>query len=81
MREVDDWVFVSDVFQVTPISLIIYNWPASLSWSIPKGRKDLSYWVPLPVGCFKLNFDGALKGNPRPMGFGCVLRDHSDKII
>lgn len=29
----------------------------------------------------KLNFDGRSKGNPRQVGFGCVLRDHSDKVV
>lgn len=41
----------------------------------------LSDWVPPPERCLKLNFDGASKGNPGPVGFGCVLRDHSSKVI
>lgn len=81
MREVGDWVFVSDTFKGTPLALLICNWSASISWSIPKGRKVLSSWVPPPVGCFKLNFDGASEGNPGPAGFRCVLRDHLGKII
>jgi ribonuclease HI len=36
---------------------------------------------PPPLDCFKLNFDGASRGNPGPAGFGAVLRDHMGKII
>jgi ribonuclease HI len=28
-----------------------------------------------------LNFDGASKGNPRPTGFGVVIRDRNGQII
>lgn len=44
-------------------------------------RKALSPWSPPPIGCLKLNFDGASKGNPKPAGFGYVLRNHSGKIV
>lgn len=37
-------------------------------------------WSPPPNGILKLNFDGASKGNPRPMGFWCILRDHNGSI-
>ena len=29
---------------------------------------------------FKLNFDGASRGNPGPVGFGGVCRDHNGRI-
>jgi len=32
-------------------------------------------WSHPPLGFFKLNFDGASKGNPGPTGFGLVFRD------
>ena len=38
-------------------------------------------WTPPPSGFLKINFDGASRGNPRPAGFGVVLRDHTSKII
>jgi len=34
-----------------------------------------------PPGFVKLNFDGASKGNPGPMGFGVILRDCEGKIL
>lgn len=36
---------------------------------------------PPPAGLLKLNFDGASKGNLGQDGFGCVLHNHSSKVI
>jgi ribonuclease HI len=49
----------------------------------PKKRKDNTpmQWAPPPHGTFKLNFDGASRGNPGPAGFGAVLRNHTGEII
>lgn len=41
----------------------------------------ISIWIPPLVGTLKLNFDGASKGNPGPVGFGCVIQDHDHNII
>ena len=34
-----------------------------------------SRWQPPPQGFFKVNIDGASKGNPREAGFGGAIRD------
>jgi ribonuclease HI len=39
-----------------------------------------SSWSFPPPGFIKLNFDGASKGNPGPVGFGAVLRDWTRQI-
>ena len=40
-----------------------------------------SSWSPLPPQVFKLNFDGASKGNLGPAGYGGICQDHSGRII
>ena len=55
-------------------SLLIPN-PTRISLSIPD-----SWRQPLP-DLFKLNFDGASKGNPRSVGFGGVIRDQEGNVI
>jgi ribonuclease HI len=53
----------------------------------PQGRSKKrtdnipTHWAPPPHGAFKLNFDGASRGNPGPAGFGAVLRNHTGEII
>jgi ribonuclease HI len=37
-------------------------------------------WKPPPKGSLKLNFDGALKGNPGQTGMGGVIGDDQGKI-
>jgi ribonuclease HI len=37
-------------------------------------------WQYPPQGFFKLNFDGASKGNLGPVGFGVVIRDNNGQI-
>ena len=34
-----------------------------------------------PAGSFKLNVDGAAKGNPRPAGYGGVIRNSKGSIL
>lgn len=29
----------------------------------------------------KLNFDGAFKGNPSPLGVGCIVRDNKETVL
>ena len=39
------------------------------------------YWNPPPEGTFKLNIDGAAKGNPVPAGYGGVIRNSEGTIL
>ena len=39
-----------------------------------------SIWSVPPPGVFKLNFDGASRGNPGPAGFGGLCHDHKGRI-
>lgn len=39
-----------------------------------KARKYVVWKVPC-VGMYKMNFDGPAKGNPGPIGAGCIIRD------
>ncbi|XP_057847183.2 uncharacterized protein LOC131056921 [Cryptomeria japonica] len=41
----------------------------------------MAKWSPPPCPCFKLQFDGASKGNPGKSGIGVIIFDHSSKII
>ena len=38
-------------------------------------------WSPLPMGSYKVNFDGASKGNPSLVGYGGVCRDSTGVIL
>lgn len=74
-------MLIAKEFHGTPLSMFPCDWALALSWSSPKVRKVLLDWAPPRKGCFKLNFNGASKGNLGPMGFKCVLRDHLGKVI
>ena len=39
------------------------------------------HWESPPVFVFKMNFDGASKGNPRKVGYSGAIRDHCRDII
>ena len=39
-----------------------------------------SIWTVPPPGVFKMNFDGASRGNLGPVGFGCLFHDHKGRI-
>lgn len=64
---------------------------ANWNLQIPQTLKNLgishnsstvtSKWTPPPPGTFKLNFDGASKGNPGRAGFGGIFRDHEGKPL
>ena len=46
-----------------------------------KTLHSLDFWQCPLVGDFKINFNGAGKGNLGPVGFGGAIRDSSDKIL
>ena len=41
---------------------------------------SLKFWSPPPLQVFKLNFDGASRGNLGPVGYGGVCLDSIGKI-
>jgi len=61
---------------------ILDNWQLHLPQDLPKNspskssNKDKSLWIAPPKHSYKLNFDGASKGNPGVAGFGGILRNH-----
>lgn len=44
-------------------------------------KRRMAKWRPPPKFAFKLNFDGASKGNPGRSGIGTIIFYHSSKII
>ena len=42
----------------------------SISHSVPASVSSPNSWIGPPAGSFKLNVDGATKGNPRPAVYG-----------
>ena len=48
----------------------------------PRNQSQSSdHWSPPPQQIFKLNFDGAAKGNPGPVGIGGVIRNSEGSIL
>lgn len=47
----------------------------------PKEKESLEVWDPPLKNMFKLNFDGALKGNPDPTGFEGSIRNAEGKMV
>ena len=39
------------------------------------------FWRPPTYGFWKLNFDGASRGNPGPSGFGACIRNPSGQVV
>jgi hypothetical protein len=39
------------------------------------------FWSPPPTGFIKINFDGASKGNPGPVGFGGIIENSEGEIL
>eukprot|EP00253_Pinus_taeda_P031502 PITA_31502 len=66
---------------------ILNNWKLELpqeiaSQSAMKGNnKENRKWMAPPANTYKLNFDGASKGNPGPAGYGGIIRDHKGNTI
>lgn len=53
----------------------------SIATNLQKRRDPIIvYWSPPPHGTFKLNIDGASKGNPGNGGGGGLIRDHKGDI-
>eukprot|EP00253_Pinus_taeda_P023386 PITA_23386 len=55
-------------------NLNLSNAPPDTSSPTPKSVSPL-HWSPPAIASFKLNFDGAAKGNPGPTGYGGVIRN------
>jgi hypothetical protein len=84
--QIQSWT-PEDIPSEPPESIIFSSWKkitskASLSFSAPPTptTRSPSSWSCPPPGFWKLNFDGASKGNPGPTGFGAVIRDNTGKI-
>ena len=50
------------------------------SLRISMEKTSPEFWSPPPPSFFKLNFDEASKGNPRPTGFRCITRNHQGEL-
>jgi hypothetical protein len=64
--------------------LILSAWQLNLHPSISTTvncKISPTQWEAPPTGCHKLNFDGASKGNPRPIGYGAVIRNNKGEIL
>lgn len=62
-----------------PLSDLLRDWPSCFISSAP--LKPLCRpWCFSTLGALKLNFDRLSFGNPGPVGFGCIIRDHA-KIL
>jgi ribonuclease HI len=65
---------------------ILQNWQLNLidlkMEQAPKTHiPSPSTWTPPSIGYVKVNFGGASKGNPRPAGYGAVIRDSTRKLL
>eukprot|EP00253_Pinus_taeda_P032484 PITA_32484 len=67
--------------------LIWQNWNFNITYSkldshqTPSNCFSPSHWSPPARAAYKLNFDGAAKGNPGPSGFGGVIRNSDGVVI
>eukprot|EP00253_Pinus_taeda_P029073 PITA_29073 len=66
---------------------ILENWELQIhqetttSQRTNRNIKDNSRWIPPPTNSYKLNFDGASKGNPGQAGFGGIIRDSKGSLL
>lgn len=67
--------------------LILKNWnlefksPITANITPPNRSTSPSSWSPPAPYSFKLNFDGAAKGNPGPAGYGGIIRNHKGESL
>jgi len=65
---------------------ILDNWELQIhedsatTQKINRNIKDNGKWTPPPNNSYKLNFDGASKGNPGQAGFGGIIRDSKGNL-
>ena len=59
---------------------ILDGWKISNSSTSSLIRKNIG-WRPLVNGYWKLNFDGASRGNPGPSGFGVCIRNSFGDVV
>lgn len=82
LREVGGWLLVNLEFKGVSLSNFMRDWRTVILYSSsPSQNHVILEWKTPPNGILKLNFDKASKGNPRPTGFGCVIRDHHGSIL
>lgn len=78
IRELGGWLKVFTKFKDLTLTDFSRDWVTTISCLSAPTQPILSLcWKAPPQGVLKLNFNGASKGNPRPAGFGCVIRDHN----
>lgn len=71
----DSWLLVTIEFKDISLFDFVRYWETSISCYSPSNPiSHHENWNP-PNDTLKLNFDGASKGNPGPVGYGCVIRD------
>ncbi|GLJ42430.1 hypothetical protein SUGI_0879190 [Cryptomeria japonica] len=46
-----------------------------------KQNKASEVWFPPKIGNFKMNFDGASRGNPRKSGYGVIIRNELGNFV
>eukprot|EP00253_Pinus_taeda_P006105 PITA_06105 len=67
--------------------IILKNWnlefksPNTATIKPPTRSASPSSWSPPAPNSFKMNFDGAAKGNPGPAGYGGVIRNHNGESM
>ena len=59
--------------EIPPNNSMVHSRPVQVS--------SLRSWNPPPEGTFKLNIDGAAKGNPGPAGYGGVIQNLKGTIL
>lgn len=74
-------IIVKKKFQDCSRSIFMRDWCTVISINPPKVCRVIKVWQPPNKGDLKLNFYGLSKGNQRPAGFGCVLRDSNGTIV
>ena len=69
----------SQVVQERKLLFIPNGWKISPSPAQILSRKNT--WRPPSSGFWKLNFDGASRGNPGPSGFGACIRNYFGEVV